>query len=169
MSGFKKKRRRESAAAPNDPSFRAGYVCCMLVLSTWATECFSVLLSLFALHPMSWVVSLCSRCEWLVAVRCREWPRFLHGLTGWLLGGVKWKADIRAQGTRGLVLHMRPCWKGRGASEVTRLNSRFLFFSSHFITEFLSLQTHLPCSQKAYAHNRLHINAVLSSPFFSLP
>lgn len=97
---------------------------------------------LFVFHPMSKVLSLCSRCEWLVAVGCREWARFLHSLRGWL-GGVEWRADISAQGTWDLVLHMRPCWKGRGASEVTQLKSGslslfFFYIVSHRITQFLS-------------------------------
>lgn len=92
---------------------------------------------LFVFHPMSTALFLCSRCEWLVAVECREWSRFLHSLRGWL-GGVEWRADICAQGTLGLVLHMRPCWKGRGASEVTQLNWGSFFFLFHTSTQFVS-------------------------------
>lgn len=107
-------------------------VCFTLVSSARATECFSSPFSRWA------KLCLCSRCEWLVAVGCREWARFLHSLRGWL-GGVEWRADVGAQGTLGLVLHMRPCWKGRGASEVNQLNSHSTFVSLIHIHTYTSL------------------------------
>lgn len=85
----------------------------------------------FVFHPMNkvvlplfqvWMTCSC-RVSWVGQV-------LLHSLRG-CLGGVEWRVDISAQWTWDLVLHMRPCWKGRGASEVTMLSSLALFFESH--------------------------------------
>ena len=52
-------------------------VCSTLEMSTWVTGCIYLPFFLSFAHWAE-VLSLCSRCEWLVAVGCREWARFLH-------------------------------------------------------------------------------------------
>lgn len=84
--------------APNDLSF--ALFMCLLHVGLVNTGYWVLFLAvcLFVFCPLSKVPSLCSRCEWLVAVGCREVARFLHSLCGWL-GEVEWRADISAQGT----------------------------------------------------------------------
>lgn len=64
-------------------------LCCGYVFTTrcscqheWRSA-FS-LFSLVCVSPNEQSSLFCSRCEWLVAVGCREWARFLYSLCGWL-------------------------------------------------------------------------------------
>lgn len=125
-------------------------------------------------HPVSKV--LLPLFQVWMTCGCRvSWvgPGFLlHSLRGWLAGRsrVEWRADISAQGTWDLVLHMRPCWKGRGASEVTQLptlllcsftlQSQFLAYTSktHIrdVNVIVLLELQLEC-----LHSVLHLPSAI--------